>query len=126
MPAATSIAAAAALMVSVTNHAGAVLTGELTAVTNGTFTVSGRTYSLTILPDSEQKRLKELAGQDVRTAGELQIAKRLDYELRRIDARLAAGEITAEKAEELRRDARASAEWQAEKGPSAGKGELTK
>lgn len=95
--------------VSVTNHAGGVISGELTAVTNGTFTLAGRTLPLRILPVGEQRRLKALAGQDVRTARERQRAKMLDYELRRIDARLAAGDITSEQAEALRRDARASA-----------------
>ena len=95
--------------VSVTNHAGGVLSGELTAVTNGTFTVSGRTLPLRILSAAEQKRLKYLAGQDVRTAKERQRAKMLDYELRRIDLRLKAGEITEAEAVALRADARASA-----------------
>ena len=95
--------------VSVTNHAGGVISGELTAVTNGTFTLARRTLPLAILPAAEQRRLKELAGQDVRTARERQRAKMLDYELRRIDVRLAAGDITSEQAEALRRDARAAA-----------------
>ena len=95
--------------VSVTNHAGSVVTGELTAVTNGTFTLGGRTMPLSVLPAAEQKRVKALAGQDVRTAKERQRAKLLDYGLKRIDVRLKEGEITAEKAEELRRDARAAA-----------------
>ena len=96
-------------MVSVTNHAGHVLSGELTAVTNGTFTVAGRTLPLKILPAAEQRRLKVLAGQDVRTAKERQRAKRLAYELKRIDVRLKAGEITAAEASRLRDDARAGA-----------------
>ena len=95
--------------ISVTNHAGGVLSGELTAVTNGTFTVAGRTLPLKILPAAEQRRLKVLAGQDVRTAKERQRAKRLAYELKRIDVRLKAGEITAAEAAALRADARASA-----------------
>ena len=95
--------------VSVTNHAGHVVSGELTAVTNGTFTVAGRTMPLRVLPAAEQRRLKVLAGQDVRTAKECQRAKLLDYELRRIDVRLQAGEITEAEAAALRADARASA-----------------
>ena len=94
--------------VSVTNHAGGVLSGELTSVTNGTFTLAGRTLPLTVLPAAEQRRLKVLAGQDVRTAKERRLEKRLDYELRRIEVRLAAGEITSEQAEALRQDARAA------------------
>ena len=96
-------------VVSVTNHAGGVLSGELTSVTNGMFTVGGRTLLLRVLPAAEQRRLKVLAGQDVRTAKERQRAKMLDYELRRIDVRLKAGEITEAEAENLRQDARASA-----------------
>ena len=95
--------------VSVTNHAGHVLSGELTAVTNGTFTIGRRTLPLGALPAAEQRRLKVLAGQDVRTAKERQRAKMLDYELRRIDLRLQAGEITEDEAAALRTDARASA-----------------
>ena len=95
--------------ISVTNHAGGVLSGELTSVTNGTFTVAGRTLPLAVLPAAEQKRVKAAAGLDVRTAKERQRAKKLDYELRRVDVRLKAGEISPERAEELRRDARASA-----------------
>lgn len=98
--------------VSVTNHAGHVLSGELTSVTNGTFTVGGRTLPLKSLPATEQRRLKVLAGQDVRTAKERQRAKMLDYELRRIDARLKAGEITEAEAENLRQDARGSMSFQ--------------
>lgn len=93
---------------SVTNHAGGVLSGELTAVGKGTFTLGGRTLPLAVLPEGEQRRLKERAGQDVRTARERQRAKLLDYELRRIDARLAAGDITPEQAAALRRDAYAA------------------
>lgn len=98
--------------VSVTNHAGGVLSGELTAVTNGTFTVGGRTLPLKVLPAAEQKRLKVIAGQDVRTAKERQRAKLLDYELQRIDTRLKGGEITEAEAASLRVDARASATFE--------------
>ena len=94
--------------VSVTNHAGHVLSGELTSVTNGMFTIGRRTLPLGALPAAEQRRLKVLAGQDVRTAKERQRAKMLDYELRRIDLRLKAGELTESEAENLRQDARAS------------------
>ena len=98
--------------VSVTNHAGHVLSGELKAVTNGTFTIGRRTLPLKVLPESEQKRIKALAGLDVRTAKERQRAKMLDYQLRRIDVRLKEGEITESEAENLRRDARASAAFE--------------
>ena len=96
--------------VSVTNHAGGVLSGELTSVTNGTFAIGGRTLPLRVLPAAERRRLKVLAGQDVRTAKERQRAKMLEYELRRIDLRLEAGEITEAEAGSLRRDA-CAADW---------------
>ena len=99
-------------VVSVTNHAGHVLSGELTAVTNGTFTIGRRTLPLGALPAAEQRRLKVLAGQDVRTAKERQRAKMLDYELRRIDLRLKAGEITEAEAENLRQGARGALSFQ--------------
>ena len=104
-----SIVVASFGVVSVTNHAGGELSGELTAVTNGTFTVSGRTLPLKILPAAEQRRLKVLAGQDVRTAKARQRAKLLDFELQRIDTRLKGGEITEAEAAALRADARAGA-----------------
>ena len=96
-------------VVSATNHAGHVVSGELTAVTNGTFTIAGRTFPLKALPAAERRRLMALAGLDVRTAKERLLARRLDYELKRIDLRLQAGEITSEQAAALRRDAHASA-----------------
>lgn len=103
-----SIVLASFGVVSVTNHAGGILSGELTSVTNGMFTVSGRTLPLKILPVAEQRRLKVLAGEDVRTAKERQRTKRLQFELQRIDVRLRAGEITETEAAALRADARAS------------------
>lgn len=112
-----TVSAASFGALSVTNHAGGVLSGELTAVGNGTFTLGGRSLPLTVLPADEQRRVKALAGRDVRPARERQRAKRLDYELRRIDARLEAGDITPEQAEALRRDVRASATFRC---PTAG------
>lgn len=96
-------------VVSVTNHAGGVVSGELTSVTNGMFTIAGRTLPLKVLPAAEQRRLKVLAGQDVRTAKKRQRAKLLDYELQRIDTRLKGGEITESEAAALRAAARAGA-----------------
>jgi len=93
--------------VSVTNHAGRVVTGEFGGVTNGTFVVSGKAYPLSILPKGEQKRLKELSGCDVRTAKE----KRLDHacamRLERIRLREAEGEIDRATADRLRGEANA-------------------
>jgi len=98
-------------VVSVTNHAGRVVGGELTSVTNGTFVIDGRKYPLSILPKSEQKRVMVLAGEDVRTAKEKRIDADLAYELKRIDTRLKEGEITPEEAEKLRAIQRASAAY---------------
>ncbi len=116
----TGLLLAAALgVVSVTNHAGIVLSGELTAVTNGTFTVDGRTLPLSVLPADQQKRLKELAGQDARPSKERRKEERLANELKRIALRLQAGEITEEQAAELRRQARAAAAFTGEMRRSA-------
>lgn len=95
--------------IAVTNHAGCVVSGELESVTNGGFSVSGRFYPLSVLPLSEQRRVRSASGQDIRTARERQAVKRLMNEEKRIAARLAEGEITADRAAELRSDARESA-----------------
>lgn len=94
--------------VSVTNHAGKVVKGELNAVTRESFVISGKTYPLTVLPKAEQLRLKKLAGEDTRSFKEKRAAQRLEYELKRIDARQKEGEITLEEAERLKSDARHS------------------
>lgn len=86
----------------VTNHVGHCIAGELTAVTNGTFVIDGRAYPLSVLPKSEQKRVRAAAGEDVRTPKEKRIAADLAYELKRIDARRKEGEISDEEAERLR------------------------
>lgn len=100
-----------ASVLSVTNHAGHVVSGELTSVTNGQFTIAGRVYPLSILPPAEQVRVKAAAGLDVRTPKEKRIDADLAYALKRIDARLAEGEITPEQATALRRQEKASAEF---------------
>ena len=43
-----------------TNHAGHAVNGHLTALTNGAAVIGGRTYPLSIFPDSEQARMREL------------------------------------------------------------------
>ena len=43
-----------------TNHAGHVVSGQLTALTNGTAVINGRAYPLSIFPDSEQARMRAL------------------------------------------------------------------
>ena len=90
--------------VSVTNHAGRVVSGEFGGVTNGAFIVSGRAYPLSILPKSEQLRVKKLAGLDTRTAKEKRLDRAREMRLERIRLREAEGEIDKSTAERLRRD----------------------
>ena len=52
----SSVAAASAF----TNHAGHVVIGRLTALTNGVALIGGRSYPLSIFPDAEQARMREL------------------------------------------------------------------
>ena len=95
---------ALASLIAVTNHAGRVVSGEFGGVTNGTFIVSGRAYPLSILPKSEQLRVKKLAGCDTRTAKEKRLDHAREMRLKRIDLREAEGEIDKPTAERLRRD----------------------
>jgi len=92
--------------VSVTNHAGRVVTGKFGGVTNGTFVVSGKAYPLSILPRDEQKRLKAMAGLDVRTAREKRLDHARDMQLERIRLREQEDEIDKATADRLRREAR--------------------
>lgn len=91
-----------ATVIAVTNHAGRVVTGEFGGVTNNTFVVSGRAYPLSILPKSEQLRVKKSAGCDVRTAKEKRLDHARQLRLERIRLREAEGEIDKETAERLR------------------------
>jgi len=90
------------VVVSLTNHAGRVVTGPLGAVTNGTFTVANRVYPLSVLPASERHRLGALAGIDVRTPAEKVRARERARWLDRIRIREEMGEITPETAARLR------------------------
>lgn len=108
---ATIVLAAAFGQISVTNHAGRVLSGELRGADATTFTVGERRLPLSVLPAAERRRVLAQAGCDVRTAQERRIDADLDYELRRIDARLSEGEIDGEAAARLRADARANAAY---------------
>lgn len=101
----------AAVTLAVTNHAGSVVSGELTSVADGRFTIGGRTYPLAVLPIAEQTRVKAAAGLDVRSPREKRVEADLAYELKRIDVRLAEGEVTPEQAEELRRARQDAAAW---------------
>jgi len=97
-----------ATSVSVTNHAGRVVTGEFGGVTNGTFVVSGKAYPLSILPKDEQKRLKVTAGLDVRTAKQKRLDHARDMQLERIRLREQEGEIDKATADRLRRETQIS------------------
>ena len=96
------IALALASLIAVTNHAGRVVSGEFGGVTNGNFVVSGRAYPLSILPKSEQLRVKRLAGLDTRTPKEKRADHLREMMLRRISNREAEGEIDRETADRLR------------------------
>ncbi len=52
----SSVAAAS----SFTNHAGHAVSGRLTALTNGVAVIGGRSYPLSVFPDAEQARMREL------------------------------------------------------------------
>lgn len=108
---ATIVLAAAFGPISVTNHAGRVLSGELRGADAATFTIGARRLPLSILPQSERTRVLRQARRDARTAQERRIDADLDYELRRIDARLAEGEIDGGTAARLREDARNNAAY---------------
>ena len=45
---------------SFTNHAGHAVSGRLTAVSNNVAVIGGRSYPLSIFPESEQARMREL------------------------------------------------------------------
>jgi len=101
---AAAMGLAALPTVAVTNHAGGVVTGAFGGVTNGMFVVSGKAYPLSILPKDEQKRLKAMAGLDVRTAKQKRLDHARDMRLKRIDARKREGEIDKETADRLARE----------------------
>ena len=52
----SSVAAATAF----TNPAGHVVSGRLTALTNGVAVIDGRSYPLSVFPEAEQARMREL------------------------------------------------------------------
>ncbi len=43
-----------------TNHAGHAVSGRLTALTNGVAVIGGRSYPLSVFPEPEQARMREL------------------------------------------------------------------
>ncbi len=52
----------AAVPVAVTNHAGHVVRGDLSAISNQTAVIDGRAYPLAVFPTREQVRLVDLFG----------------------------------------------------------------
>ena len=98
-------------LVSVTNHAGGVLSGELTSVTNGNFTVGGRTLSLSVLRPADRERVMRQAGCDMRSPAERREALRVSLELKGVDERLKAGQLTSAEAEIRRHQILAAAEF---------------
>jgi len=92
-----------AAAIAVTNHAHCVISGEFGGVTNNSFIVSGRTYPLSILPKSEIRRVKGLAGLDVRTERQKRTDRARQLRLERIRIREEEGEIMSEEARSLRK-----------------------
>ena len=105
------------IYLSVTNHVGHVISGELGAVANGMFEIGSRRIPLSALPVSERLRIKALAGQDVRTPWERKVDADLAVDLKRIDARRQEGELTEAQVQKLRRSVHAAADYRREKGP---------
>ena len=91
----SSVAAASAF----TNHAGHVVSGRLTALTNGVALIGGRSYPLSIFPDAEQARMRELLRVPLALPPALE-SRRLAFRERllRNEALLAAGAKTPESA----------------------------
>ena len=91
----SSVAAASAF----TNHAGHAVSGRLTALTNGVAVIGGRGYPLSIFPDSEQARMRELLRVPLALPPALE-SRRLAFRERllRNEALLAAGAKTPESA----------------------------
>ena len=91
----SSVAAASAF----TNHAGHVVSGRLTALTNGVAVIGGRSYPLSVFPDVEQARMRELLRVPLALPPALE-SRRLAFRERllRNEALLAAGAKTPESA----------------------------
>ena len=54
------VLSSAAVASSFTNHAGHVVSGRLVAITNGVAVIGGRAYPLSVFPESERARMREL------------------------------------------------------------------
>ena len=93
-----------------TNHAGHAVSGRLTALTNGTVVINGRAYPLSIFPDSEQARMRELLRVPLALTPALENRRRaLRERLLRSEALLKAGAKTSEAAAAQR--SRLKATW---------------
>ena len=93
-----------------TNHAGHVVSGRLTALTNGIALIDGRSYPLSIFPDSEQARMRELLRVPLALPPALESRRlALRERLLRNEALLKAGAKTPEAAAAQR--ARLEATW---------------
>lgn len=83
-----------------TNHAGHVVTGRLTAITNGYAVIEKRRYPLTIFPATEQERMRKAIGAPAELPPVLEANLRsLRERWLRNDALLAAGAKSQEDAE---------------------------
>ena len=102
----SSVAAAA----SFTNHAGHVVSGRLTALTNGVAVIGGRSYPLSVFPDAEQVRMREFLRVPLALPPALESRRlALRERLLRNEALLKAGAKTPETAAAQR--ARLEAAW---------------
>lgn len=95
---------------SFTNHVGRSVSGQLTSITNGVAVIGSRSYPLSIFPDSEQARMRELLQTPQPLTPELAALQRSHRErLLRNEALLKAGAKTEEEAAALR--AKLEAAW---------------
>jgi len=84
---------------SFTNHVGRSVSGQLTSITNGVAVIGSRSYPLSIFPESEQARLRELLQEPKPLTPQLAALRRSHRErLLRNEALLKAGAKTEEAA----------------------------
>ena len=77
---------------SFTNHVGHAVSGELTAITNGVAVIGSRSFPLSIFPESEQARMRELLALPEPLPPTLVALRRsLKERAKRTDALVAAG-----------------------------------
>lgn len=77
---------------SFTNHVGRSVSGQLTAITNGVAVIGSRSYPLSIFPESEQARMRELLSVPAPLPPDLVALRRsLKERAKRADALVAAG-----------------------------------